>query len=208
MLYVYRFAVDMYGMSFPKAIQHTYTGLYISTLCLAGLCLIKSAIPQAVLMLILAVGVLIIQFVSNNFFRPLIKFLPLSMQDVKRYAPDDASIMEGTDDAGDAETLGATVRESADESSKRSLDTVPLPSSEDANPLPITKMEDYTHEALKQIEPIAWLPRDEYGFADAEIAENAKFGVQAACHGAHINDQGQVQRLDHCDPPDFVRLED
>ena len=207
MLYVYRFGVDMYGMSFPKAIQHTYTGLYISTLCLAGLCLIKSAIPQAVLMLILAVGVLITQIVSNNFFRPLINYLPLSMQDIKRYAPADASIMDETDDTADAETLGAAARNSSDESGKRSSDTVP-PSAEDATPHSIPKMEDYTHEALKRIEPVAWLPKDEYGFADAEIAENAKFGVQAACHGAHINDNGQVQPLDHCDPPDFVRLED
>ena len=103
MLYVYTFTVDMTGRSFPKAISQTFAGIYVSLLCMIGLCLLKLAIPQAVLFIILIIGVLISQVLTFKNFDSLFVNIPLSARDQQRFDPENESDSENDDivDTGD-----------------------------------------------------------------------------------------------------------
>ncbi|KAK0111405.1 hypothetical protein ONS95_001767 [Cadophora gregata] len=88
MLYVTRFQLDTGGLLYPRAINQTFTGLYVMQLCMFGLFLLvrdendnASCIPQAIIM-ILALGFTVLyQYLLNISFGPLLNFLPITFED-------------------------------------------------------------------------------------------------------------------------------
>lgn len=74
------------GLFFKTAINQIFAGLYIEHLCLIGLFFLArdtddkvSALPEAILMIILLVTTIFVQLTLNSGLSPLSEYLPLSM---------------------------------------------------------------------------------------------------------------------------------
>jgi hypothetical protein len=88
MLYVYRFQSDTGGVLYPRAINQTFTGLYVMELCLVGLFFIqddengnKACVPQGVIMVVAIFLTALYQVLLNWSFGPLLRYLPITFED-------------------------------------------------------------------------------------------------------------------------------
>ncbi|KZL88348.1 duf221 domain-containing protein [Colletotrichum incanum] len=88
MLYVTRFESDTGGVLYPRAINQTFTGLYVMEACLAGLFFIvvdehgnNTATPQGAIMLVTLFLTAIYQISLNTSFSPLFRYLPITVED-------------------------------------------------------------------------------------------------------------------------------
>ena len=79
---------DTGGLFFPKAIQHIFVGIYIQLICLAALFFLArdvqgnpSALPMAILTIVLIGLVAFFHMVMNNSYGPLMRALPLTLAD-------------------------------------------------------------------------------------------------------------------------------
>jgi calcium permeable stress-gated cation channel len=88
MLYVTRFDNDTGGVLYPRAINQTFTGLYVMELCLAGLFLIvrdengnAACTTQGVIILVVGVLTIGYQILLNMSFAPLFRYLPITFED-------------------------------------------------------------------------------------------------------------------------------
>lgn len=77
---------DTGGLFFPKAIQHTFVGVYIQQICLASLFFLArdekgnaSAVPEGALMIVLLALTVLFHLMINNSYGPLIHSLPLTL---------------------------------------------------------------------------------------------------------------------------------
>ncbi len=82
MLYVTRFANDTGGVLYPRAINQTFTGLYVMELCLIGLFFLVTdetgatvGFPQAIIMIVVLILTVIYQYLLNTSFGPLLRYL-------------------------------------------------------------------------------------------------------------------------------------
>jgi hypothetical protein len=81
-LYVYEFTVDTGGLSFPRALFQTMTGIYFAEICLIGLFLVSpGARAQGIVMIVVLVLTMIFQYQLSSSFDPLITYLPIDVQD-------------------------------------------------------------------------------------------------------------------------------
>lgn len=88
MLYVTRFKTDTGGVLYPRAINQTFTGLYVMELCLIGLFFLardvqgnSTCVPQAIIMVITLILTILYQYVLNSSFGPLLRYLPITFED-------------------------------------------------------------------------------------------------------------------------------
>jgi hypothetical protein len=88
MLYVTRFRTDTGGVLYPRAINQTFTGLYVMELCLIGLFFLAEdeagtnvCFPQAIIMIIALIFTILYQFTLNSSFGPLLRYLPITFED-------------------------------------------------------------------------------------------------------------------------------
>lgn len=87
-LYVYQFRHDTGGLLFPKAINQLFVGIYVLEICLIGLFFLArntndnaSAIPQAIIMIVVLVATIIFHWLLNEAFAPLFRYLPITLED-------------------------------------------------------------------------------------------------------------------------------
>jgi hypothetical protein len=81
-LYVYEFTTDTGGLSFPRAIYQTMTGLYLAEICLIGLFFITpGARAQGVVMIVVLIITVFFHFQLSSSFDPLITYLPIDIQE-------------------------------------------------------------------------------------------------------------------------------
>ncbi|KAL8953498.1 MAG: hypothetical protein Q9222_000645 [Ikaeria aurantiellina] len=92
-LYVTKFRFDTGGLLFPRAINQLFTGLYVMELCLIGLFfLVRDADAegnsvgtpckgQAIIMIVVLILTVLYQFLLNNAFGPLFRYLPITLED-------------------------------------------------------------------------------------------------------------------------------
>ena len=87
-LYVNRFKADTGGLVYPKAINQLFTGLYVMELCMIGLFFLvrdtKDRVAcrgQAIAMIMFTIFTAIYQFLLNEAFRPLYKYMPVTLED-------------------------------------------------------------------------------------------------------------------------------
>ncbi|KAL9014655.1 MAG: hypothetical protein Q9173_000688 [Seirophora scorigena] len=92
-LYVTKFRFDTGGLLFPKAINQLFTGLYVMELCLIGLFFLVRDVNdqgdavgtpckgQAIIMIIVLILTVLYQFLLNNAFGPLFRYLPITLED-------------------------------------------------------------------------------------------------------------------------------
>ncbi|KAI9269415.1 hypothetical protein BY458DRAFT_533760 [Sporodiniella umbellata] len=79
-LYVYEMSYETGGRAFPRAIRHIYIGLFVSQLTLIGLFAVrKDAMGQMALMIITMICTAFALFYYDRAFKPLFKYLPVSM---------------------------------------------------------------------------------------------------------------------------------
>jgi hypothetical protein len=79
-LYVYEIPFETAGRAFPRAIRHIYIGLFISQLTLIGLFGIRTGGKgQMVLMIITLVCTAFALYYYDRAFKPLFKYLPVSI---------------------------------------------------------------------------------------------------------------------------------
>lgn len=88
MLYVTRFKTDTGGVLYPRAINQTFTGLYVMELCLIGLFFLSEdedgvnvCFPQAIIMVVAFILTALYQYVLNASFGPLLRYLPITFED-------------------------------------------------------------------------------------------------------------------------------
>lgn len=87
MLYVSRFQLDTGGLLYPRAINQTFTGLYVMELCLIGLFFLvyddegkQACVPQAIIMIIFIFLTALYQYLLNKSFGPLLHHLPITFE--------------------------------------------------------------------------------------------------------------------------------
>ena len=91
-----KFSFDTGGLLYPIAINQLFTGIYVMELCLVGLFfLVRDAVivngvakavgtpckPQAIIMIIVMILTVIFQWLLNNAFGPLLRYLPITLED-------------------------------------------------------------------------------------------------------------------------------
>lgn len=88
MLYVTRFKTDTGGVLYPRAINQTFTGLYVMELCMIGLFLLaedengdRACYIQAIIMVVVLFLTILYQYVLNASFGPLLRYLPITFED-------------------------------------------------------------------------------------------------------------------------------
>ncbi|KFA50706.1 hypothetical protein S40293_07836 [Stachybotrys chartarum IBT 40293] len=88
MLYVIRFDSDTGGVLYPRAINQTFTGIYVMELCMAGLFFLvrdendnPSCWTHGMIMIIVLILTIIYQVLLNMSFAPLFRYLPITFED-------------------------------------------------------------------------------------------------------------------------------
>ena len=88
MLYVTRFKTDTGGVLYPRAINQTFTGLYVMELCLIGLFFLaqdedgkRVCFIQGIIMIVALFLTALYQYVLNASFGPLLRYLPITFED-------------------------------------------------------------------------------------------------------------------------------
>ncbi|KAI9800119.1 MAG: hypothetical protein M1833_003446 [Piccolia ochrophora] len=87
-LYVTKFRFDTGGLLFPRAINQLFTGLYVMELCLIGLFFLvrdsqgrAACSPQGIVMIVVAALTVLFQYLLNEAFSPLFRYLPITLED-------------------------------------------------------------------------------------------------------------------------------
>lgn len=87
-LYVTKFRFDTGGLLFPRAINQLFTGLYVMEFCLIGLFFLVRGVDghvacdgQAICMIVVLVLTAGYQILLNEAFNPLIRYLPITLED-------------------------------------------------------------------------------------------------------------------------------
>ena len=87
-LYVTKFRFDTGGLLFPKAINQLFTGLYVMEICLIGLFFLVrnedndvACQGQAIVMIVVLVVTVLFQYLMNEAFGPLLRYLPITLED-------------------------------------------------------------------------------------------------------------------------------
>lgn len=87
-LYVTKFRFDTGGLLFPRAINQLFTGLYIMEFSLIGLFFLVRDVEgkvacdgQAICMIVTLVLTIGFQWLLNEAFNPLIRYLPITLED-------------------------------------------------------------------------------------------------------------------------------
>lgn len=88
MVYVNRLTIDTGGVLYPRALNQTFTGLYIMEIVLLGLFILVRdadnnavAIPQAIIIFVATILTIIFQIMLNLSFGPLFRYLPITFED-------------------------------------------------------------------------------------------------------------------------------
>ncbi|SPJ82067.1 related to PHM7 - similarity to A.thaliana hyp1 protein [Fusarium torulosum] len=88
MLYVTRFEHDTGGVLYPRAINQTFTGIYVMELCMAGLFFLVQdekgknvCTPHGIIMIVVLILTILYQLLLNYSFSPLFRYLPITFED-------------------------------------------------------------------------------------------------------------------------------
>ena len=81
LLFVNTSNIDTKGLIYPRALQHTLVGCYLSMICMIGLLAIRVAVGPLVLMIIFLVFCVIYHVLLSSALKPLIRYLPRSREE-------------------------------------------------------------------------------------------------------------------------------
>ncbi|KAL8975318.1 MAG: hypothetical protein Q9197_000443 [Variospora fuerteventurae] len=134
-LYVTKFRFDTGGLLFPKAINQLFTGLYVMELCLIGLFFLVRDVDgagngvgtpckgQAIIMVVVLILTVLYQFLLNNAFGPLFRYLPITLEDDAVLRDEEfARAQEKRWRLADGERVGEDINDVLEERECRSLE--------------------------------------------------------------------------------------
>lgn len=88
MIYVNRLSIDTGGVLYPRALNQTFTGLYVMEIALIGLFFIQedengnhACTPQATIMIVVTILTALYQLLLNTSFGPMFRYLPITFED-------------------------------------------------------------------------------------------------------------------------------
>ena len=177
LLYVSAFPYDTGGRLYPTALKQLFVGIYMMELCLIGLFLsirddrsVFTGISQAVIMMIAMVSTIIYQLLLRNIFASILQYLPAypkdgegqeetsegnrSFRPVIDFPRHTAHIFFGW--MTPSKKVPRDLQESIDELARNQLNT--------------TIRRGYDHEAADPHIPVVWIPKDDLGISEDEIA--------------------------------------
>ncbi|KAL8849499.1 MAG: hypothetical protein Q9221_005506 [Calogaya cf. arnoldii] len=134
-LYVTKFRFDTGGLLFPRAINQLFTGLYVMELCLIGLFFLVRDVDengdsvgqpcrgQAIIMIVALILTILYQFLLNNAFAPLFRYLPITLEDEAVSRDEEfARAQEKRWRLADGEREGDDINDVLEERERRSLE--------------------------------------------------------------------------------------
>ena len=216
MLYVFNANIDTQGLVYPRALQQTTTGVYLSIICLIGLFAIKTAIGPLILMIIYLIFVVLFHFSLNSALDPLLMYLPKSLQveEEALLALEDGNT--NGDTTSDKKGLQATATDKVDANGKD------LPPAPHKKPNFITKFlsphkytdyqtlrrlvprgfaeivyapeverDAFYHPSISSPTPVLWIPRDEMGVSRQECRHTSKV-IPMTDEGAGFDEKGTM----------------
>jgi len=213
---------DTGGLFFPKAVQHTFVGLYIQQICLAALFFLagRGAYAEGALMIILIVITAFFHIILNNSYGPLIHPLPLTLAD-RSYGMPGANGMNDSDQDDEADDIesGERIKDDKSNAIRTSRDGIvekprevnastgqgagaPIPQSEAPQAYGASVAvegkrndgpTDFSHPAVVEPQRIIWLPRDSLGLSEIETQDNQAKGIEASTEGATMDEKGHTE---------------
>jgi len=190
---------DTGGLFFPKAIQHTLVGLYLQQVVLATLMFLAKAIVQGIFIVILIIVTVFCHLVINNSFDPLINALPLTYarRGHSSQAEDESDEIDYTHNGIEKNRKPSM----ASEGRKPVVEgdagpSVAVEGKRNEGPT------DFTHPAAVEAQRIIWIPEDELGLAQSEVADMREHGVQGSTDNAILDTKGQTEIEGH--PPGMI----
>lgn len=88
MVYVNRLSIDTGGVLYPRALNQTFTGLYVMEIALISLFFVQTdekfvrvCTPQAIIMIVATILTALYQLLLNMSFGPMFRYLPITFED-------------------------------------------------------------------------------------------------------------------------------
>lgn len=217
-LYVAEFGLDTGGTLYPRAINQTFTGLYLMELCLAGMFFLvedqhgrKACTAHGVVMLLAFGATATYQLLLNLSFYPLFRHLPISLEDEAVLREEAFSrAQQGRDSevsdlqSHDRENIGIPQRDIGNALYKHAKAGVIELSSEERNS---AVNRAFAHEALRNRPPTVWIPNDDTGVSDDEIRQTIELYGEIAISntGAALDNEARV--VYNQNPPDYSQID-
>jgi hypothetical protein len=200
LIFVYNAQTDTKGLIYPKALQQTTVGVYLSIVCLIGLFGIRTAIGPLILMIVFLIFCILFHLSLNSALDPLLKYLPKSLE------AEEESLLAIEDGRANGDTMGHEknnhLSRNGDSSSTADKGLPAAPHKKpnfitkwlhpeiytDYETLrrlvprgfaeivynPITERDAYYHPAIASPTPILWIPRDSMGVSRQECRHSSK----------------------------------
>jgi len=204
LLFVSNASIDTKGRVYPLALQHLFVGLYTSELCIIGLFAIatgsgKGAIGPLVLMVALLIFTILYQISLNAALKPLIDYLPKSMEAEERRLLEEESM---ADEKGVAakDGLGAAPHKKPnfltkflkphiynDYATMRRL----VPTDIAIRYEPEEEATAFFAPSITDSTPLLWIPRDPMGVSRQEVAETSKV-IPITDEGAELDAKNKI----------------
>jgi len=238
-LYVYQqpTTTDTGGLFYPKAFQHVLTGLYVQQICLCALFFLAtdsnghhSSVAEGALMVVLIVITAGFHIILDNSYGPLLKALPLSLQD-RTYTPlvIDPSGKSRADSSSAAAHADADVPEDEEKEEKEGSSSSPYQKkrfsvssddeiknndeklaeqklTKDAPDIAAQEEEfetyGFAHPAVSRPQRVVWIPKDTLGLTEEEVKGCKEAKVKVGFRNAKLDETGKVD-IDG-GPPDLI----
>jgi hypothetical protein len=196
--------IDTKGAAYGRALQQLMTGVYISEVCLIGLFSINTSIGPIVLMVVFLIATAIYHAIMRNALRPLVKYLPDSIDGDVSFKHADIGSYELKANSPPTETQTLTSkgvgkrkaglfakffdpRKYASHQAVRAL--VP----QYAAPRYDEWEEEraYFHPSIRAEKPRLWIVRDDLGISRKEVRDSSSV-VDISDEFATFNEKGKV----------------
>jgi len=208
------FPYDTEGQLYSTALKQLFTGIYMMELCLIGLFLsirndrgVLTGIGQAVIMMIATTLTIIYQLFLGNIFFSILKYLPAFTKDRE----DDGEESNWNHSSAPAldhlrhlahtcygwmrpsKKVPRDLQESIDELARNELD--------------VTDRHEYKHEAADHRSPVIWIPKDDLGISEDEIAyaRNCVSDIRISNEFADLDIKGRLEISQNVSNTDIVQ---
>ena len=187
-LYVYETSIDMKGLSYARALQHLFVGLYISELCLIGLFGTRlsrvGAIGPFALMILLLFTTALYHISLNTALTPLVNFLPKTIE-----IEDDQPLSSLP--YKKPNMFVKLIKGYADmNNTPRPL--VPWVASRESPTDDRLIQDAYLPPEVWADVPLLLVPRDETGISPQECRNNEKIGIHCTDAAAYLNKENDI----------------
>jgi len=208
------FPYDTGGQLYPTALKQLFTGVYMMELCLIGLFLsirndrgVLTGIGQAVIMMIATTLTVIYQLFLGNIFSSILKYLPASTKDREDDGGESNWNHSSAPALGHLRHLAHTCYGWMRPSKKVPRDLQESIDELARNELDVTDRHGYKHEAADHRSPVIWIPKDDLGISEDEIAyaRNCVSDIRISNEFADLDIKGRLEISQNVSNTDIVQ---